>query len=134
MTDARWSFRFRPPGVAVSENAVRGRHWAAVRDRLRPWREAASEAAREAIAAGVVPTGVPLRVRVTIPVASMARRRDPHNYVGTVVKAVLDGMVTAGVWPDDNERWVEVLEPRLDPGGAVVRVVLLPRGSVRPEA
>lgn len=134
MTAERWAFRFRPPGLAVSENAVRGRHWAAIRDRLEPWRTAAEVAARAAKAEGAVPVGIPLRVRVTIPVAPMARRRDPHNYVGTVVKSVVDGMVAAGIWPDDNERWVEVLEPRLDPGGAVVRVVLLPRGSVRAEA
>jgi hypothetical protein len=41
------------------------------------------------------------------------RRRDPHNYVGTIVKSIIDGLVMADVWPDDNPEWVVVVEPKL---------------------
>jgi hypothetical protein len=41
------------------------------------------------------------------------RRRDPHNYVGTVCKAIVDGLVLAGLWEDDNPKWVTLHEPVL---------------------
>lgn len=41
------------------------------------------------------------------------RARDPHNYVGTVVKSIVDGLVIADVWPDDTPEWVKVNEPVL---------------------
>jgi hypothetical protein len=34
--------------------------------------------------------------------------------VGTVVKAMVDGMVLAGVWPDDTPEWVRVSEPVIE--------------------
>lgn len=33
-------------------------------------------------------------------------RRDPHNYCGTVVKAVIDGLVLAKAFPDDTPEYV----------------------------
>lgn len=39
------------------------------------------------------------------------RRRDPHNYCGTVLKAVIDGLVRAGAWPDDTPEYVGHREP-----------------------
>lgn len=44
------------------------------------------------------------------------RRRDPHNYCGTVLKAVVDGLVKAGLWPDDTPDWVGHREPLLVTG------------------
>ena len=41
------------------------------------------------------------------------RTRDPHNYCGTVLKAVVDGLVQAGVWPDDDPHWVGHRESEL---------------------
>jgi len=41
------------------------------------------------------------------------RIRDPHNYCGTVVKAVIDGLVMGGAWPDDTPEYVGHLEPSL---------------------
>jgi hypothetical protein len=38
-------------------------------------------------------------------------RRDAHNYTGTNVKAIVDGLVRAGIVPDDNPDWVTVLDP-----------------------
>lgn len=47
--------------------------------------------------------------------ASDKRRRDPDS-LGPFAKAALDGLVGAGVWPDDNTEWVRrvVLEIRYD--------------------
>lgn len=50
-------------------------------------------------------------VQVDIPFAQK-RRRDPHNYCGTVLKAVIDGLVKEGLWPDDTPDWVGHREPR----------------------
>ena len=65
-----------------------------------------------------------------------AMRRDPHNWFPTV-KPIVDGLVDAGVWPDDTPQFVTTLEPRLVP----VRrerwqplwcaVVLIPRQETR---
>lgn len=67
--------------------------------------------------------GVPCRVKVTIPFPQR-RRRDPSNYIGTVVKAIVDGLVLVGVWPDDTPDWVEVVEPVLRIGGQLTEVLL----------
>lgn len=42
------------------------------------------------------------------------RDRDPAN-IWPTQKAVIDGMVDAGVVPDDNERYVEEMVPKLLP-------------------
>ena len=42
------------------------------------------------------------------------RRRDPHNWMPTA-KAVLDGMVDAGVFPDDNHAHVIGPDMRIGP-------------------
>lgn len=58
-----------------------------------------------------------------------AGRRDAHNYTGTVVKAVVDGLVRAGIVPDDTPEWVTVLDSefsiqrdRAEPLTATVRI------------
>ena len=50
------------------------------------------------------------RVRITLPVKSMATRRDPHNFVPTI-KPIIDGLVHARFWPDDTAEYVETTEP-----------------------
>lgn len=49
-------------------------------------------------------------VRMKLPFTRRGRR-DMSNYVATVVKATVDGLVDAGVWPDDDYRHVRVIEP-----------------------
>ena len=49
------------------------------------------------------------------------------NYIGTIVKAVIDGLVDAGCWPDDTAEWVEIRQPTLQVGGDLVVVALTPR-------
>lgn len=47
-------------------------------------------------------------------------RRDPMNYCGTVLKAVVDGLVDGGAWPDDTPDYVGHREPILYKGKMVV--------------
>ena len=61
----------------------------------------------------------PCIVHVTIPF-TQDRKRDPHNYCGTVVKAIIDGLVEMAVWPDDNPEWVGHREPELVKGTQVI--------------
>lgn len=66
-------------------------------------------------------------IRVTIPF-DKKRRRDPHNYCGTVGKAIIDGLVNAGAWDDDTPDFVEHLAPILVVGKSLpVKVELYPR-------
>jgi hypothetical protein len=53
----------------------------------------------------------PAEVFMTIPFTSN-RRRDPINFARTV-KAVVDGLVMAGAWPDDTPEYVSQNIPRL---------------------
>jgi hypothetical protein len=71
----------------------------------------------------------PSLVRVHIPF-TLNRRRDPHNYCGTVVKAIIDGLVIAGAWKDDTPKYVEHLSPVLYKGDEV-KVELFPMKPVR---
>lgn len=71
----------------------------------------------------------PTEVLVSIPFATH-RRRDPHNYTGTVVKALIDGLRDAGCWPDDTAEYVRVADPILTVGGSLV--IRLDRMGPRP--
>lgn len=47
------------------------------------------------------------KVRVVVWVAPLTRqRRDPSNWAPTA-KALVDGLTDGGIWPDDNNDWVE---------------------------
>lgn len=69
----------------------------------------------------------PCTVQLVVPVRDN-RRRDPHNYFATV-KPVVDGLVLAGVWPDDTPEWVRTIEPAIAVGASLVAVVLELRGD-----
>ncbi len=82
-------------------------------ERIRAWKEAAALGWTSHCASNNHGRSLnPALVRVGIPF-SVKRRRDPHNYCGTVVKAVIDGMVRAGAWKDDTPEFVEHLSPSL---------------------
>lgn len=106
---------FLAPGVPPSINKTKGIHWAASRRLLEPWRDLAYAVAHNA----VVRRGgrgkfrqVPIVVQVALPFRQGARR-DPHNYTGTVVKSIVDGLVKGGLVPDDTPEWVTVLDPTI---------------------
>lgn len=112
--------RFPAPNRPVSINEKM--HWAALRRRLAPWRTLTGAAWR---AAGSPRPG-PCEVRVTLPFARAARR-DPHNYVAPLVKALIDELVKVGCWPDDTPEFVTVVEPTFAYGTDQVLIQLLPR-------
>ena len=73
---------------------------------------------------GMGPSGrafpYPAEVRVTLPFP-VARRRDPINFARTV-KAIVDGLVMAGAWPDDTPEYVTQHIPTLVVGELPVTV------------
>lgn len=112
---------FEQPDWPVSINALRGKHWKVWARLLDPWQAAASNAWFLAGLGSQPPAYV--RCEFSVP---DRRKRDPHNYTGTVVKAVMDGLVRADAWPDDNPAWVLTDEPRLLVGGHTCRVTITP--------
>ena len=87
--------------------------------RILAWKEAAYLAFRQHRVVFHVPPPEPLLVTIEIPFTTN-RKRDPHNFCGSVLKAVIDGMVRAGVVPDDKAEWIGHREPRLVKGDMVV--------------
>jgi len=88
-------------------------HWTVERRHAKAWRNAAAWAAIAQLG-----TSPDARMRgsstvtITLPVHG-AHRRDPHNYFKTV-KHIVDGLVDAGLWPDDTPEWVTTTEPHLE--------------------
>lgn len=92
----------RPTPALLSMNDRH--HWRRRASDVKLWRRAAYFAARAY-------DQPPSMVCVTLDVPD-ARRRDPANYFATV-KPIVDGLVDAGLWPDDTPEWVTVVEPTL---------------------
>ena len=102
-------------------------HWREDRRLTKVWRRAAAWSAIAQL--GQSPDARmrgPSTVTITLPVHG-AHKRDPHNYFPTV-KHIIDGLVDAGIWPDDTPEWVTTTEPHLElskarPGVVVVSIV-----------
>lgn len=108
------TFSFPLPDNLLNMND-RG-HWAPRAESVRVWRTASFVAARNAL-------GLNLRLGMSVvsfilPVKSLKVRHDPSNLYPTV-KAILDGMVDAKVWDDDDRHHVATTEPDLARGGLV---------------
>jgi hypothetical protein len=114
-----WTVEFIAPTAPWSVNA-RMHHMSEHRI-ARQWRETAARSARFQLGFGVTLPACEVHVAIPFP---RAGRRDPHNYVGTVVKRIVDGLGPelvrrtgvspgAGLWPDDTPEWVTVIEPSL---------------------
>jgi crossover junction endodeoxyribonuclease RusA len=119
------SIEFEPPERCLTMN--QRLHWAQKSKISRLWRDAAEHAGSEALAVAAFDHGYTLEpslVTVYLPVKGN-RRRDPHNYFPTV-KPIVDGLVDAGLWPDDTPEWVRCIEPTLVVGAELVTVVLEP--------
>lgn len=104
------TLQFRQPTHPLSINV--SKHWAARRRLLEPWKDAAWAHALIAKRKGLWPAPGPVNVQVVLGFRAAARR-DPHNYTGTVVKAVMDGLVRAGLIPDDTGEWATVIDPAI---------------------
>lgn len=110
---------FSPPAKAINMND--GGHWSKRAEKVAEWRKAGWVYGRNARAGRLGPS----IVTVHLPVVG-DRRRDPHNYAPTM-KAIIDGLVDARLWPDDNADWVTTTEPVLVASAKLVRVVIRPR-------
>ncbi len=108
-TELVWEVRFMEPAARMTMNDRL--HWRTRHRLTKIWRHTAHVHAANQL--GRTPTararGACL-VRVSFPVPDPGRRRDPHNWAPTV-KAIVDGLTDAGVWPDDNAAHVTVLDP-----------------------
>lgn len=85
-------------------------HHMAKAKKARIWRVSGIAAGEALLAAGFEAEDAVWEVHLSIGVRD-SRRRDPHNYSSTCLKAVIDGLVQAGLWPDDNPDHVTTREP-----------------------
>jgi hypothetical protein len=117
---------FEPPAKCLTMN--QRLHWAQKSKISRAWRDAACDAG-ELLDDDDFDQGgghlEPSLVTVHIPVKGN-RRRDPHNWFPTI-KPIVDGLVDAGLWPDDTPEWVRCTEPILEINGTHVHVHMEPR-------
>lgn len=139
------TLEFPAPTRPLSENEKRKMsHWGQWRRRLDPWFEATqwawkmlSHEDREKTREAAIRSGID--VLVELPFQKRARR-DPHNYVGTNVKTIVDALTTkmdqkygqilwAGAWTDDTPEFVTVFEPQIVIGTDLVKVHLTERGN-----
>lgn len=104
--------RFPLPCAPVSYNASAGKHWTTQHKAKHAWQDAARIAALQAADRLSWCKQIRTLVKVAIPVPDK-RRRDPHNYVPTVIKPIIDGLVQAGTFIDDSADYLEVGEPSL---------------------
>ena len=110
---------FTPPTKPISVNQLQGKHWTAASVAKNKW-------VNEGVKAGLEHTddfdafrGHRIEITVAIPFPDK-RRRDPHNYTGSVVKALTDGFTRSGALvPDDNQTWVSIQDPVLYKGEEV---------------
>lgn len=114
--------RFPAPGPLI--NANHRRHWRARAQETRLWRNATNLHTYRHLGPPTDAGRPPSLVVAFLPVPDN-RRRDPHNYYPTI-KAIIDGLVDAGVWPDDNPTYVTTAEPQLRAGLDEVIVELHP--------
>lgn len=114
--------RFAPPTKPWSTNEDRTMHWAARAKRIKAWRVAARVALAEH---GVTEMG-PATVSIELPF-ERGGRRDPMNYIGTCMKAAIDGLVDAGLWPDDTAEFVTIEQPLLRVRGDAVVLRITPK-------
>jgi hypothetical protein len=124
--DGKYRLRFKPPTKPWSSNDERNKMHRMERvRRVREWRSAAAEAAREA-GLGRLEGKVIVQIHVPFPIR---RTRDPHNMCSTALKSSVDGLVDAGVIPDDDPEHLGHREPVLyidkDPDAEVVLVIEL---------
>lgn len=112
------------PAKPVSSNELG--HWSKTQPMKEAWRDTATLVAQQLKTVQKPMTGL-WEVTIRIPFDRKAGRRDPHNYVGTVCKWTVDGLVIGGLWPDDTPEFVSVREPELVvKKGAPVQIRLYP--------
>lgn len=125
---------FMAPTLPLSINKAHSLHWSARRRQTNPWRDFATMMTRTwRLGVWKGWEAQPVTVQLALEFRTGARR-DPHNYVGTTVKAFVDGLVSGGLIPDDTPEWATILEPVLEvqPDKSrplMARVTIAPRST-----
>ena len=88
------------PDFNTLVRAMKG-HWSVWHKEKKRWTDKVALLSK---AARLRPYEVPVRVEMTH--YSRDRRRDPDGIRTVASKFILDGLVVAGVLPDDSQRWV----------------------------
>lgn len=102
---------FTQPNIPLSINKSNTLHWAARKKALDPWRLCVLEAWQKTNVSVKDYRAVSVQVCLEF---STNRRRDAHNYTGTVVKTIIDTLVTrCALIPDDTPQWLTVLDSKL---------------------
>lgn len=104
-------------------NANQRLHWTTRSELVSSWRTIAGWTAKAAKLPALGPSRV---VAELVMSARRTARLDPANYAPTA-KAVIDGLVDAGIWPDDSHGWVtgpdmRLADERVAPGDEVLRL------------
>lgn len=108
-TDGTRYLSYPPPARPWSTNQQVSKHWRVTHPIKKEWRDQATWAAMWA-KLGVLEGKWEITMKIPF---DRNARRDPHNYIGTLVKWTIDGLVKAGTWPDDTPQYVSVREPEL---------------------
>lgn len=95
------SFKWAEPPLSLND---RPRHWAPHAEQIKAVRQLAAITCRNAIRRGELETGQPVEVTLLWYVPTRTRR-DADNPVATL-KPVCDGLVDAGLVPDDTPEWM----------------------------
>jgi crossover junction endodeoxyribonuclease RusA len=105
-------------------------HWRTKAAKTKAWREATCGGTLWGAYADLSHHTPPAELHFEMEVPDK-RRRDPHNYYPTI-KAIVDGLVDAQLWPDDTPEWVHTNEPTFvvvgrNQGPLTVTVTITPR-------
>ena len=114
-----WLLSFKAPAKVWSINERM--HWSVRAKLVEQWRTGTALAAR-----GLNEKPGRWYVQLSLPFRRNSERRDPHNFTGSVVKACVDGLTDAGLWPDDIPQYVVVGDPiiRVCPPGEFPHLVV----------
>ena len=108
------------PAKLMSINELQGRDWKYASRTKSYWMDIGYYSGlelRNRFRTGArLPTPLTIKARVQFDFdVRQNRRRDGHNYAGTVCKWMIDGMVIAKVFADDSSDHVELLDSTFTP-------------------
>ena len=90
-------------------NLNQRQHWSEKAARTKHWRTAGWVMGTNSKLAGKIKAVGPVEVQVLFGTTRPNKRRDPHNFTPTV-KALVDGLTDARLWPDDDAAHVRVVD------------------------
>lgn len=121
VSDLGYSFVL-PMNRSMMMSANARKHWSARHRITKYWRQLAQLLVKQ----NRIPALTSARIVVTFSFGDQ-RRRDSANFY-PVAKAIVDGIVDAGVLVDDSDKYVEGPDSRRDdPSTPMIRVDLLPQ-------